>query len=56
MLKLLRKGSAEGVSLDKPQAREIVYGMPYDEWREKHQRQASQEALKAFAEKQTDQA
>ena len=27
-----------GVSLSDPAAREIVYGMPYDEWKAKHQR------------------
>lgn len=26
-----------GIELDKAQAREIVYGMPYDEWKAKHQ-------------------
>ena len=27
-----------GVSLDKAEAREIVYGMPYEEWKAKHQK------------------
>jgi uncharacterized protein len=27
----------EGVALDLEQAREQVYGMPYDEWKAKHQ-------------------
>ena len=27
-----------GVSLDKAEAREIVYGMPYSEWKSKHQK------------------
>ena len=27
----------EGIELDKAQSREIVYGMPYDEWKEKYQ-------------------
>lgn len=27
-----------GVGLSDPAAREIVYGMPYDEWKTKHQR------------------
>ncbi|WEX09919.1 DUF1244 domain-containing protein [Chelativorans sp. AA-79] len=26
-----------GIPLSKERSREIVYGMPYDEWREKHQ-------------------
>ena len=32
-----------------PQAREIVYGMPYDEWKAKHQKEASPEQKAAFA-------
>jgi hypothetical protein len=27
-----------GLDLSKDQAREIVYGMPYDEWKSQHQR------------------
>jgi hypothetical protein len=27
----------QGVELTDPQAREIVYGMPYEEWKSKHQ-------------------
>ena len=27
-----------GVTLSDPEAREIVYGMPYDEWKKQHQR------------------
>ncbi|MCC6001019.1 MAG: DUF1244 domain-containing protein [Pararhodobacter sp.] len=38
----------EGVSMDKQQAREIVYGMPYDDWRARHQREASEEQKAAF--------
>src|SRR5690606_19538007 len=30
-----------GVALEKAQAREIVYGMPYEEWRAKHQSEAT---------------
>lgn len=37
-----------GVTLSKDQARHIVYGMPYDEWQKKFQRQASADDLKAF--------
>ncbi len=28
---------ARGLALSKAEAREIVYGMPYDEWKVKHQ-------------------
>jgi uncharacterized protein len=27
-----------GVELTDPEARELIYGMPYDEWKQKHQR------------------
>jgi hypothetical protein len=34
-----REAAAErGMSLPDPEARRIVYGMPYDEWRAKHQK------------------
>ena len=39
---------AQGVALDKEQAREIVYGMPYDLWREKHQTEATDAQKAAF--------
>ncbi len=29
-------------------AREVVYGMPYDEWKDKYQKEASTDQLKAF--------
>ena len=38
----------KGVGLSDPEAREIVYGMPYDEWRKKHQKEASAEQKAAF--------
>lgn len=34
-----------GESLDYEQAREIIYGMPYSEWKEKHQTPATPEQL-----------
>jgi hypothetical protein len=39
---------ARGMTLDKAQAREIIYGMPYEEWRMKHQTEASAEKKAAF--------
>jgi hypothetical protein len=39
-----------GVALSDPAAREIVYGMPYDEWKAKHQKDAGPAQQKAFAE------
>jgi hypothetical protein len=38
----------KGIPLGKEEAREIVYGMPYDEWRALHQREASADAAAAF--------
>jgi hypothetical protein len=32
---------AKGLSMSKDESREIVYGMPYDEWRAKYQKEAS---------------
>ena len=35
----------KGLSLDKASAREIVYGMPYAEWKANHQTEASADQL-----------
>lgn len=43
----------KGVGVDYDQAREIVYGMPYGEWKSKHQKAASAEQQAAFAEQQS---
>ncbi len=37
-----------GIRLGKEEAREIVYGMPYAEWVERHQTEASPEAKAKF--------
>ena len=39
---------ARGEAIDYEGAREIVYGMPYAEYKSKHQREASPEQLAAF--------
>jgi hypothetical protein len=38
----------KGLPLTKDQSREVVYGMPYDEWRAKYQKEASPEQKAAF--------
>jgi hypothetical protein len=38
----------QGVDLGKEAAREIVYGMPYEEWRAAHQTEAGADKLAAF--------
>ncbi len=39
-----------GIEIEYERAREIVYGMPYAEWKAKFQKEATPEQLKAFAE------
>ncbi len=38
----------KGLDIDYDQAREIVYGMPYSEWKDKYQQDATPEQLAAF--------
>mgnify|MGYP002790643463 CR=1 FL=1 len=38
-----------GIAMDKEQAREAVYGMPFADWKAKHQKEATPEQLAAFA-------
>jgi hypothetical protein len=42
----------ENVELDYDQAREFVYGMPYSEWKEKFQLDATAEQLSTYEAKQ----
>ena len=39
----------KGLELNYDEAREIVYGMPYAEWKQKHQTEATAEQKAAFA-------
>ena len=38
-----------GLPLSKDESREQVYGMPYEEWKARHQREASADQAAAFA-------
>lgn len=40
--------NTRGVELDYEQAREIIYGMPYAEFKDRYQREASAEQLAAY--------
>jgi hypothetical protein len=40
----------KGLALSDPDAREIIYGMPYKEWQAKYQKEASTEQKAKFAE------
>ena len=44
---------AEGLEVDYDQARERVYGMPYSEWKQKYQTEATPEQRAAFEAQQT---
>ncbi len=42
----------QGIALDYEQAREVVYGMPFKEWKDKFQTEATVEQLAAYDRKQ----
>ena len=42
----------KGIAIEYEQAREIVYGMPYSEWKEKYQKEATAEQKQAFKERE----
>ncbi len=44
----MSEAEAHGEPVDYDQAREVVYGMPYDEFKEKHQEKASDEQMNTF--------
>lgn len=44
----------KGLEIDYDQAREAVYGMPYAQWKDHHQQQATAEQLAAFDKLQSD--
>ncbi len=44
----LAAAEKKNISLDYNQSRELVYGMPYDEWKNKYQKEATKEQLKDF--------
>ena len=47
--KWYRAEAAErGIAMTDPEAREIIYGMPYEEWKAKHQKEASPSQKAAF--------
>ncbi len=46
----------KGIEMDYDKAREIIYGMPYSDWKEKYQKEASAEQKDKFKEVTGDQA
>jgi uncharacterized protein len=47
-------GAERGMAIDKEAAREIVYGMPYDDWKALHQTEASAAQQAAFEQSKPD--
>jgi hypothetical protein len=43
-----------GITVDYDQAREMIYGMPYADWKAKYQSEATPEQKKAFAKSHPD--
>ena len=41
----------QGIAMDYEQARQMVYGMPYKEWKDKFQQEATAEQLAAYNQK-----
>lgn len=44
----------KGIEISKPEAREIVYGMPYAEWKGKYQTEATAEQLAGYQKNKPD--
>lgn len=51
----LAAAEERGIELEYEEAREIIYGMPYTEWKDKYQKDVSQEQLDTFAENKNKQ-
>ena len=44
----LAAAEKKNINLDYNQSRELIYGMPYDEWKAKHQKETTKEQLEDF--------
>ncbi len=44
----LEAAQNKNIALDYNQSRELIYGMPYDDWKSKYQKEASKEQLEGF--------
>ena len=44
----LAAAEKKNINIDYNQSRELIYGMPYDEWKAKHQKEATKEQLEDF--------
>lgn len=48
----IKAAEEQNVAIDYDTAREIVYGMPYSEWKDKYQKEATPEQKAAFEQRQ----
>lgn len=46
---MMDAATERGLALSKDQSRQHVYGMPYEEWRDKHQKEATSAQNKVFS-------
>jgi len=44
----LEAAEKKNIILDYNQSRELIYGMPYDDWKSKYQKEATKEQLEDF--------
>lgn len=51
---MVAAAEAQGETLTYDQARERVYGMPYEQWKQQYQKEASPDQLAAFAKHKHD--
>ena len=52
----LAAAEKDGIDMDYDRAREKIYGMPYAQWKEKHQTKATPEQMAAFEARNKDKA
>jgi len=43
--------NVQGLEINKNEAREIIYGMPHELWKDKYQKDATEDQIKKFEEK-----
>ena len=44
----LAAAEKKNITIDYNESRELVYGMPYDKWKSKYQKEATEEQIKDF--------
>jgi len=50
----LAEAETRGVKMNDPEARQVIYGMPYDEWKKKYVREATPEQMQKLKEAAKD--